>query len=447
MIGLRRASIERRADELAMECSALEEDEASKGGDVPMLARVRGHPNCSETVAEEDMVSVFHGTILACQQACGPSAMSDAVARRLPRIHWVHGDPSPYMADLFDYLAGDGRIDLTVHYIYGRTGEHEWKQSFTEGHRSRIFQPWLALDWTLLRTVLREERSLFVFGYWADPTDLLGMLLCAAIGRKYAIFNDTPMVTRKRNRVKAAIRSAMLRTALVHAHATLATGKPAIAAFLEMGCPAGKLHNFPYFIDIDRFSAPDAAPRGEEPLTFFSSGRLIERKGYDLALKAFGKVFQAQPAAFQYRIAGTGPEEPRLRALAEKLGIANQVKFLGWLDPAPLEHWFLTSDVFVHPARWEPYGVCILEAMASGMVVVGSSATCAVVDRIVDGKNGFIHRTEDVEHLAEKIRFVVERRSHLQAIRQAARKTAEEWPVSRGASILYSLLGSQEAGA
>jgi glycosyltransferase involved in cell wall biosynthesis len=72
----------------------------------------------------------------------------------------------------------------------------------------------------------------------------------------------------------------------------------------------------------------------------------------------------------------------------------------------------------------------VLEAMASGMVVVGSSATAAVADRIVDGVNGLVHEPGDVAELAEKLARIDF------AMGLAARRTAEAWPLTRAREIL-----------
>jgi glycosyltransferase involved in cell wall biosynthesis len=78
--------------------------------------------------------------------------------------------------------------------------------------------------------------------------------------------------------------------------------------------------------------------------------------------------------------------------------------------------------------------------MAAGLAVIASDATAAALDRIDDGRNGFIHRSGDVETLAAALRRATADRDALGRIRAEARATAERWPVSRGVTLLRELL-------
>src|SRR5439155_13810742 len=142
------------------------------------------------------------------------------------------------------------------------------------------------------------------------------------------------------------------------------------------------------------FSPPEERVTNQ-PILFGSCGRLHHDKGYDLSLRALADAFHGRPTGFRYQLAGTGPEISALKQLAQSLGIANQVDFLGWLRPEDLPQFYRSIDVFVHPARTEPFGVSVLEAMASGAIVIASDQTSAAVDRIVTGENGFLHTSEN----------------------------------------------------
>jgi starch synthase len=97
------------------------------------------------------------------------------------------------------------------------------------------------------------------------------------------------------------------------------------------------------------------------------------------------------------------------------------------------------ADVLLHPARCEPYGVVVLEAMASGLTVIASDATAAAVDRIEGGVNGFLHISDDGDDLALRIRDIADRPDRLAGIGAAARKTADAWPSSRAVRIIREL--------
>lgn len=223
-----------------------------------------------------------------------------------------------------------------------------------------------------------------------------------------------------------------------------------MAAFSQMGCPEKKQVNFPCFIDVDSFSPKTAIGNADnDQITLLSSGRLINSiKGHDLALMAIAYVrdkIGLKIHHLRYRLAGTGPDLESLRSLASTLGLADQVEFVGWLESNQLPDFYRSGQILIHPSHLEPYGNAVIEAMACGLVVIGSHVTGAVIDRISHGQNGLIHRAGDLENLAAQITFVLAYPEKVAPMGAQARITAEEWPVSRAVSIIKSMLQSTQS--
>lgn len=129
----------------------------------------------------------------------------------------------------------------------------------------------------------------------------------------------------------------------------------------ELGLPAEKATALPNFIPERRFAERSAAGAGEFALV---AGRLVEEKGYDTAIQA------ARMAGMPLRVAGEGPDEPRLRALAA----GRDVRFTGLLSPAELDELRRQAAVVMVPSKCEeacPYAV--LDAAAAGIPVLGSN--------------------------------------------------------------------------
>jgi glycosyltransferase involved in cell wall biosynthesis len=123
--------------------------------------------------------------------------------------------------------------------------------------------------------------------------------------------------------------------------------------------PTAVLHNF---LPASRF-AP-AARVGDEYGLF--AGRLVEEKGADVAIEA------AARAGVPLAIAGAGPREGELRALAARLGAP--VRFLGHLNEAALDDARARAAFCVLPSRWdEPCPYAAIEAMAAGLPVLASA--------------------------------------------------------------------------
>ena len=133
-----------------------------------------------------------------------------------------------------------------------------------------------------------------------------------------------------------------------------------------------------------------------EATVLLSLSRLHEKKGLDILLQALAEL----PACLAW-MAGDGPLEGELKALAAKLGVADRVRFLGWRsDRGAL---LRAADVCVLPSRWEPFGTVMLEAWAAGtpLVAAASQGPSALIE---DGGNGLLVPVDDAAALAAAIR-------------------------------------------
>jgi glycosyltransferase involved in cell wall biosynthesis len=131
-------------------------------------------------------------------------------------------------------------------------------------------------------------------------------------------------------------------------------------------------------IDTTRFfparDAPDGRPEPGSPPMLFTARRLIPRTGVDELIRAMPIVLGAWPGA-KLMIAGTGALEPELRALAQRLGVAERVELLGRISDDELVRSYRRATLVVMPTReLEGFGLTTAEALACGAVVVGTPA-------------------------------------------------------------------------
>ncbi len=111
----------------------------------------------------------------------------------------------------------------------------------------------------------------------------------------------------------------------------------------------------------------DWPPDSTVPLVL-NLARYYPEKGQDVLLEAFALLLRQRPAYLL--LCGDGPELPRLRAQASRLGICQQVKFLDWIaDPFPL---LKRASLYVLASRWEVLSRSLLEAQAAGLAVVST---------------------------------------------------------------------------
>ena len=102
-------------------------------------------------------------------------------------------------------------------------------------------------------------------------------------------------------------------------------------------------------------------------LKIFAAGRFVRKKGFDFLLKAIPDVL-AGDCRIQFQIAGDGPEFDELKMLQTELKLEDKVQFLGFRNDVPLL--MKQSDLFVVPSLSEPFGIILLEAMATGIPIV-----------------------------------------------------------------------------
>ncbi len=171
----------------------------------------------------------------------------------------------------------------------------------------------------------------------------------------------------------------------------------------------GPLAIIPQFgIDPELFR-PSADPRPERPLQIGFVGRLVPEKCADLLIRAVHSLGQSR-LNVEMVVIGQGPERQALEALATALGIADRVVFRGVFPSTQMPTLYPLLDVLVVPSRtqanWkEQFGRVIVEAMASGVPVIGSDSG-AIPDVIGDG--GLIFPEGDHAALTAALRDLAE---------------------------------------
>jgi glycosyltransferase involved in cell wall biosynthesis len=159
---------------------------------------------------------------------------------------------------------------------------------------------------------------------------------------------------------------------------------------LEMnGVPANRItvvHPIPAAL-----SEPCAQKLGAAPDLLFV-GQVIRGKGVDLMLRALSQLKGEWTAT----VVGSGNHLEACRALAQELGISEQVRFAGWVEHGQLERYYARARAVVVPSRWpEPFGMVGVEAMARGRAVIAFD-TGGISDWLADGHTGLLVPPADV---------------------------------------------------
>ena len=176
----------------------------------------------------------------------------------------------------------------------------------------------------------------------------------------------------------------------------------------------------PNGVDVDEFH-PDYRERAV--LNLFSISRLVPRKNIHVLIAAVEQLVN-EGAALSLTIAGTGPEEERIRRLAERL--PGVVHFIGFIDEARKRSLLTDTDLFVQLSTREGLSIATLEALASGVPCVVSNLP-GVREPIVPGQTGWlVDDPENVQSVVATLRAVLADRARLPDMKRTCRAVAVE---------------------
>jgi glycogen synthase len=197
----------------------------------------------------------------------------------------------------------------------------------------------------------------------------------------------------------------------------------------------------PNGVDLDLFH-PTERPSGREgdPIRCLAVARLVERKGLGELLRAFALLPRGR---CRLDIVGGGPDESRLRELASRLGVDEEVQFLGSLARPAVAERYREADLFTLPSSAEAFGNVFAEALASGLPIVGSTVG-GIPELVEHGTNGLLVSPGDTEGLAQAIDYLAgdpELRRQMGARNRAKAEATLEWrQVTRQYLSIYDSL-------
>jgi len=122
-----------------------------------------------------------------------------------------------------------------------------------------------------------------------------------------------------------------------------------------------------------RPAAPPADPPQGQPLRWLFCGRVHHQKNLLQLLQEFAWLRQQHPAAGELDLVGDGPMRPELERAADRLGIAQVVRWHGWQSKAQLLLHYQAAGCFLNPSLYEGMPNTVLEAMACGLPVIASN--------------------------------------------------------------------------
>ncbi len=174
---------------------------------------------------------------------------------------------------------------------------------------------------------------------------------------------------------------------------------------------------------------------GDDELLLLFVGNPFSRKGLDRVIEALPLL---EGRKYRLLVCGKDDPSPFIEA-AKRLGVDKKIVWNIGLT-TEINKYFAASDAFVFPTRYEPFGLVITEAMASGLPVI-TSAVSGAAELIADGKEGMLLKDpEDSGRIAAFMKALADSPTLRKAMGEAARKKAEEYTWDGTAATMLDVL-------
>jgi glycosyltransferase involved in cell wall biosynthesis len=243
-----------------------------------------------------------------------------------------------------------------------------------------------------LAGLLRRERIRILFTFMFHPT-LLGRVVGWLCRVPIRISSERVMAWEGGGR-----RLLNRWTVPLATHVVAVSDRVAAYAAREFRIPPDRLSTIVNGVDLDHFR-PALRDRDAGPPVIGCTARLHRKNDHATLLRAFARLSARWPEA-RLLLVGRGPEQSRLQALADALGVSPRVHLLGEQpDVAP---YLAQMDLYVQTSVAEGMPNSVLEAMATGLPVV-ATAVGGTPEVVADGETGFLVAPGDPSALADAI--------------------------------------------
>ena len=186
-------------------------------------------------------------------------------------------------------------------------------------------------------------------------------------------------------------------------------------------------------VDVKRFY--DAGKKTYREIRMINIGSFVKKKNQAFAVKVLKNIIDKGFNA-NLTFLGDGELRNEVENLAIKLGVINNIKFIGNV-PNP-EDYLKESNIYLHTATYEPFGLVILEAMAAGLPVISLDGK-GNKDIIINGKNGVIINEENITLFTQIIISIFEDKNFKSKLIDEGYKTAVKHDIKNYVDKLFSI--------
>lgn len=387
------------------------------------------------------------------------------------RVLLVSSHPVQYSTPIFRLLARDPRVNIEVAYcsLQGTDAgldpdfgvQVKWDIPLLEGYS------WTCLSNHSWTPRLGSFFGLFNPGIWRlisrgnfDAIVLFTGYVCATFwiaiasakwsGTSILFGTDAhDLASRDHKWWKRWVKTRLWPRLFRLANAVIVVSSGGAAMMRSLGIPESRIALTPFCVDnewwiaqADRVDRTVARARWNVPenaaVILFCAKLQPWKRPQDL-LQAFARI--ADLNAYLV-FAGDGTLRPLLESEARSRGIADRVRFLGFVNQSGLPETYAASDILVLPSEYEPFGLVVNEAMLCRCPVIVSDRVGARFDLINEGRTGFVFPCGDIDVLTGLLREALNDRFLLGNMREAVREKMISWSPTQYVAALIQAIGA-----
>lgn len=337
------------------------------------------------------------------------------------KIAIIHNIVTPYRLELFEKLSKHKYIDeLNVFYCLERYNDRNWNLKYDAEYQYKILPgytftfPIIKLPCSINPSIFNEIRNnnydaIIVCGF-TDMTTQLAYISCKINHVPIILWSELSGIYLFKYH---ALYNPIIRFFAKNSDALLVPGTQSKKYHEKMGASSDKIFISPntnneqrYIDKIKRYKENSSLVYKELSITTTKNiifvGRFIKRKSVEYLIKSFINV-KAEIDDLGLILVGDGPEKKNLQALCKDSRVKD-VYFTGFVSEEEKIKYYSISNLFVLPSLWDIHPLVLPEAMACSLPIISTKGVASACDIVIDGENGYIINTKDVEQLSSAIR-------------------------------------------
>lgn len=176
----------------------------------------------------------------------------------------------------------------------------------------------------------------------------------------------------------------------------------------------------------------------EDDIVIISVGELSYRKNHEVILDALNLLNNPK---IHVMLCGEGELDTYLRNKVKRLGLKNKIHFMGFRKDIPFV--LLAADIFIFPSLWEGLGIAGIEAMYSGLPIIGANRQ-GIRDYVIDGVTGYLFEPNDKIDLSNKIKLLIDNPIKKKEIAEQGKKYVKQFSLENSIEEIMNVYAMEK---